>query len=73
MTRAHLHRLVDELPEESLIPTALILERARNPFWAALQAAPPDDEPVTADDIEAIEVGRTEIGMSLEEVRGDGG
>ena len=71
MTRADLHRLVDELPEESIDPTAVVLERARNPLWAVLQAAPPDDEAVTAEDIAAIEEGRTQPGISLEAFRAE--
>ncbi len=69
MTRADLHRLVDELPEDSIEPAAVVLERARNPLWAVLQAAPPDDEPVTAEDIAAIEKGRPQPGISLAEFR----
>jgi hypothetical protein len=71
MTRADLHRLVDELPEESVEPTAVVLERARNPLWATLNASPPDDEPVTDDDIAAVEEGRTQPGISLEEFRAE--
>ena len=58
MTRADLHRLVDELPDDSVEPTAVLLERAKNPMFAVLQAAPPDDEPVTAEDIAALEADR---------------
>jgi hypothetical protein len=71
MTRADLHRLVDQLPEESIEPTAVVLERARDPLWAVLQAAPPDDEPVTPEDIAAVEEGRTQTGLSLEEFRAE--
>jgi hypothetical protein len=69
MTRADLHRLVDELPEEAIEPTAAVLERARNPLWAVLQVAPPDDEPLTAEDLAAIEDGRLQPGITLEEFR----
>jgi len=71
MTRADLHRLVDELPEESIDPTAVVLERARNPLWANLQAAPPDDEPVTAEDIAAVEEGHAQPGISIKEFRAE--
>ncbi len=37
MNGADLHRLVDELPEDSIEPTAVVLERARNPLWAVLK------------------------------------
>ena len=69
MTRADLHRLVDELPEESIEPTAVVLERARNPLWAVLKSAPPDNKSVTAEDIAAIEEGRRHSGISVEEFR----
>jgi hypothetical protein len=36
MTRAELHRLVDELPEASLEPAAVLLERSKDPAIAAL-------------------------------------
>jgi hypothetical protein len=71
MTRAELHRLVDELPDESVEPTAVVLERARNPLWAVLQASPSDDEPVTSEDVTAIEEGRSQPGISLEEFRAE--
>jgi hypothetical protein len=71
MTRADLHRLVDELPEESIDPTAAVLERARSPLWAVLQATPPDDEPLTAEDLAAIEDGRRQPGIPLEEFRAE--
>jgi hypothetical protein len=54
MTRAELHQLVDELPEASLEPVAQLLTRARDPFLARLDAATDDDEPVTAEDREAL-------------------
>lgn len=47
MTRADLHRLVDELPDASLTPAAEFLERAKDPVVAMLDAAPWDDEPYT--------------------------
>jgi hypothetical protein len=50
MTRAELHRLVDELPEASLEPAAVLLERVRDSAVAHLEAAPPDDEPFTEDE-----------------------
>jgi hypothetical protein len=54
MTRAELHRLLDELPEASLEPVAEFLTRARDPFLARLDAARDDDEPVTREDLEAL-------------------
>ena len=71
MTRADLHRLVDELPEESIAPATTLLERARDPFWATLEAAPMDDEPLTADDIATVEGNRGQPGLSLEELEAE--
>ena len=55
MTRAELHRLVDELPEASLGPAARLLERARDPVVATLDASPWDDEPYTQGERAAVE------------------
>jgi hypothetical protein len=49
MTRVDLHRLVDELPEES-VDAAVVLTCAKDPVLAALQAAPFDDEPETEEE-----------------------
>jgi hypothetical protein len=43
----------------------------RNPLWAVLPGAPPDDEPVTAEDVAAIEDGRQQRGMTMEEFRAE--
>lgn len=59
MTRADLHRLVDELPDESVDPAGVLLTRAKDPVLAALEAAPFDDEPYTGDDRAASEEGWT--------------
>jgi hypothetical protein len=57
MTRAELHRLVDELPEESVDAAGVLLTRAKDPMVAALEAAPVDDEPYTGEDREASDEG----------------
>jgi hypothetical protein len=57
MTRAELHRLVDELPEESVDAAGVLLTRAKDPLVATLEAAPFDDKPYTADDREASDEG----------------
>lgn len=59
MTRADLHRLVDELPDESVDAAGVLLARAKDPLVAALEAAPFDDEPYTSDDRAASEEGWT--------------
>ena len=50
MTRADLHRLVDELPDASLESAGVLLRRAQDPEMARLDAAPWDDEPYTDDE-----------------------
>lgn len=57
MTRAELHRLVDELPEESMDAAEVLLIRAKDPVVATLEAAPFDDEPYTGEDRAASEEG----------------
>jgi len=57
MTRAELHRLVDELPDESVDAAGVLLARARDPLVAALEASPVDDEPYVADDQAASDEG----------------
>ena len=50
MTRAELHRLVDELPDESVDAAGILLRRAKDPVVAAFEAAPVDDEPYTGEE-----------------------
>jgi hypothetical protein len=57
MTRAELHRLVDELPEESVDAAGVLLTRAKDPVVAAFEAAPVDDEPYTDEDRAASDEG----------------
>jgi hypothetical protein len=57
MTRAELHRLVDELPEESVDAAGVLLTRAKDPVVATLEAAPFDDEPYTGEDLAASDEG----------------
>jgi len=61
--RQTLHTLVDELPEPELIAARRYLEYLRqsaDPVRRALEAAPPDDEPLTDDDLAAIREARAE-------------
>jgi hypothetical protein len=57
--RENLHKLIDELPEADL-PTAVRVLEALNatanahPLIRALDAAPEDDEPETAEEAEAV-------------------
>src|ERR1700730_2424922 len=50
MTRAELHRLVGELPDESVDAAGIPLTRAQDPMVAALEAAPLEDGADTEDD-----------------------
>ncbi|HZL48520.1 MAG TPA: hypothetical protein VFC30_05850 [Solirubrobacteraceae bacterium] len=50
MTRTELHRLVEDLPDESINAAGILLRRAQDPLVAALEAAPLDDEPYTEED-----------------------
>jgi hypothetical protein len=65
MTRAGLHRLVDELPEASLDPAARLLERARDPVVAMLEASPSDDEPFTHEEQAAVRAAFEEPAPSI--------
>lgn len=50
MTRTDLHRLVEDLPDESIDAAGILLRRAQDPLVAALEAAPLDDELYTEED-----------------------
>jgi len=60
-TRADLHTLVDELPDPEVRAAKRFLEylrlRGADSLRPVLDAAPFDDEPVTADDLSAITEG----------------
>lgn len=64
-TKASLHVLIDQLPETMLAEAErylLLLQTAESdPFLQFLLNAPEDDEPLTAEDIAAIEEGKAEI------------
>lgn len=64
MTRAELHRLVDALPDESLLAAAVLLRRAQDPVAAKLDAAPYDDEEMTDEDLRAVKEARSKPGTS---------
>ncbi|HEX4838718.1 MAG TPA: hypothetical protein VFV03_09375 [Solirubrobacteraceae bacterium] len=67
MTRADLHRLVDELPDESVDAAVVLLTRAKDPVLAALQAAP-FDEPETEEERRAVAEARAERERGIEPV-----
>jgi hypothetical protein len=57
-TRDDLHHLGDELPDHSIEAAALWLVRVRDPMIARLETAPPDDEPFTEEERQAVERAR---------------
>ena len=55
MSREMLHELIGRIPDGEILAARRFLEYlASNPAYRAALAAPPDDEPVTSDDAEAI-------------------
>jgi len=64
-TKQDLHQIVDELPDWLLPEAARALQPLRaaqdDPVLRALMEAPEDDEPLTEEDIAAIEEGRAEM------------
>lgn len=52
--REEAHRLIDLLPEEAVGPVVWLLRRVQDPVVRLLDAAPPDDEPLTPEDEEAL-------------------
>ena len=71
MTRAELHRLVDELPEASLEPAAVLLERAKDPVIAALEVIPWDDELLTDEERAAHEAALREPAIPWEQAEAE--
>jgi len=74
--REDLHQLVDALPETETHAARRYLEYLAehgDPFLRALSAAPAADEPVTAEDLEALAEGRRALAdgevVSGEELR----
>jgi hypothetical protein len=62
MNRDALHDLVNRIPEHDLGAAQRYLEYlATSPAYRAAMSAPPDDEPVSAGDSEAIERAAGEI------------
>lgn len=53
--RARLHELVDALPDASVKSAARYLERATDPMIAVLDAAPWDDEPLSAEELRQVQ------------------
>ena len=70
-----LHELIDALPESKVEAANKYLESlvGEDAFLEALRNAPEDDEPLTADELKAIEEGRKAVARGetppLEDVR----
>jgi hypothetical protein len=54
MTREALHRLIDQLPDSELGPTAALFEAARSHDRALIQALLADEEALEPGDAEAL-------------------
>jgi hypothetical protein len=62
MSRDMLHDLVNRIPEEELPAATRFLEYlAISPAYRTALSAPLDDEPVTEEDVTAIETARNEV------------
>lgn len=64
LPKQRLHKLVDELPEGEIQAAERCLESLcnhRDPVLDAIRSAPIDDEPLTDEDLRAIEEGEREI------------
>lgn len=62
MTREALHQLIDRLPEDEIAAAQRYLAYlATSAAFRATLSAPPDDEPVTTGDTEAIARARRDI------------
>ena len=62
MSREALHELIDRIPESEIVAAERVLERlASDAAFRAAMSAPPDDEPVTVGDAEAIARARRDL------------
>ena len=77
-TKEQIHQLVEDLPDSDLETVKRVLEglsalSSANLVKAALANAPVDDEPVTAEEAQAIEEGERDVGagrvVSADEAR----
>jgi hypothetical protein len=62
--RDRLHRLVDQVPEAEVHSAEVFLEflrQRRDPVRAAFEAAPEDDEPLSAEDEASLDEAKADI------------
>lgn len=75
--RQHVHAYIDRLPGDQLTAVCGLLETMLSPLDRKLALAPLDDEPVTPEDLTAIQAGIASLerggGVPLEEVLADFG
>lgn len=71
MAKTELHRLADELPDESLPAAAILLRRAQDPVAARLDAAPFDDEELSEEDLRAVRDARGQPGVPWSEAEAE--
>jgi hypothetical protein len=74
--RQHVHAYIDRLPGDQLTAVRGLLETMLSPLDRKLALAPIDDEPVTPEDLAAIQAGVASLergGVLMEEVLADFG
>ncbi len=73
-TKERLHQVVDELSEQEAVDALdYLVSRGRDPLARRLDAAPLDDEPLTAEDLDAMREMREDAAagrlVSLDDIR----
>lgn len=68
MTKAELHKLVDELPDEAVDTAAEVLERAAHHPELLAGLPPWDDEPVTEDEERQVVEARRKPSVPFEDL-----
>ncbi len=75
VTKAELHQLIDELPEDATDAAGRLLTELRDPVLRSLLTAAEEDEPLTAEELAGLEEARAERargeGRSLAQVCAD--
>lgn len=61
LTRHQLHQLIDAIPDDRLPALEAAIEPLTDPVARAVMLAPEDDEPLTAEDIEALREAKDDI------------
>ncbi len=58
IARDELHTMLDAIPEDRLAAAREALAALADPVWLALMNAPEDDEPLTDEDLKALDEAR---------------